>query len=232
MSKSRDKSVDVAGGIAALFPALAGANNAAISRLIEHAQPVRLDAGKFVFSRGDSCDNFLLVLDGIVRVQLSSDSGREVTLYRVQPGGSCTITTSCLIGSESYPAEAITESEVLAIAVPNADFQYALDHSHRFRQFVFDGFATRLTKVIQRIDSIVLTSIDQRLASMLLRKDSDGVRDITHQYLAVELGTAREVISRKLKKYESKGLLQLGRGSITIVDRDGLRSLASPEYCG
>jgi CRP/FNR family transcriptional regulator len=149
-------------------------------------------------------------------------------LYRIGPGGSCILTTSCLLSREHYPAEAIAESDVEAVAIPVRSFQEALEHSQFFRQFVFDGFSSRLTNVIRKIEQIAFTAIDTRLAALLLELEDRGVGKITHQDVAVELGTAREVVSRHLKRFESEGWVKLGRGRITVTDRRRIESMVAP----
>ena len=209
-------------------PELADVDGAVLDRLLDNAQIVKLDHDRFVFHAGDLCQAFLILLDGEVRVQLTSESGREVTLYRIGPGGSCILTTSCLLSNENYPAEAIAESDVEALAIPVSSFQSALEGSQWFRRFVFDGFSTRLTSVIQKIEQIAFTAIDVRLAGVLLELDRKGVEKITHQDIAVELGTAREVVSRHLKRFESEGWVQLGRSQVSIIDRPRMEALAGP----
>ena len=162
-----------------------------------------------------------------MRVQLTSASGREVTLYRISPGGSCILTTSCLLSHEDYPAEAIAESDLVAAAIPSAIFQDALDESHRFRTFVFDSFSTRLKNVIARIEELAFTSIDARLARVLLELHEKQVEKVTHQDIAVELGTAREVVSRHLKRFANEGWVELGRGRVTIIDPANLQRVNS-----
>lgn len=195
----------------------------AVSRVVE------LDAGQFVFHLGDSCEAFVILIDGQVRVQLTSAGGREVTLYRIGPGGSCLLTTSCLFSHELYPAEALAESTTRALVVPKYAFEQLLQQSSSFRAYVFQGFARRLADVIGRIETIALTSIDSRLANAILSLHDSGRQSITHQALAVELGTAREVVSRRLKRMESDGWLTLGRGRITVRDPDALRREADQE---
>ena len=186
-------------------------------------QIVKIDQDRFVFHAGDLCQAFLMLLEGNVRVQLTSASGREVTLYRISPGGSCILTTSCLLSHEDYPAEAIAESDLVAAAIPSAVFQDALDESHRFRSFVFDSFSTRLKNVIARIEELAFTSIDARLARVLLELHEKQVEKVTHQDIAVELGTAREVVSRHLKRFAAEGWVELGRGRVTVVDPANLQ---------
>jgi CRP/FNR family transcriptional regulator len=212
----------------ALVPAFADADGPVLERLLVGAQLARLDGGQFVFRTGDRCEVFLILLSGEVRVQLTSAAGREVTLYRIGPGGSCILTTSCLLSHEHYPAEAIAEAPVEALAIPLATFRDALDGSAWFRQLVFDGFSSRLTNVIRKIEELAFTSIDARLAAALLDYEHKQVDQLTHQDLAVELGTAREVISRHLKRFEAQGWVRLGRGHIAILDCARLEALAAP----
>lgn len=210
------------------MPGWRDADAIAVDQLLADAQVVNLDKGHFVFHMGDLCKAFLILLEGDVRVQLISPGGREVTLYRIGPGGSCILTTSCLLSHENYPAEAIAESGVRALAISTSSFQAALENSSWFRKFVFDGFSSRLTSVIQKIEDLAFTSIDARLATVLLDLDSKGIEGVTHQRIAAELGTAREVVSRHLKRFEADGLVRLGRGRVTVTDRDQLRTRAAP----
>ena len=215
--------------LAKALPGLA-ADDPVIGRMLERAQLVKLDQERFVFRSGDLCSAFLILVDGSVRVQLTSASGREVTLYRIGPGGSCILTTSCLLSNENYPAEAVAESDIEALAIPISSFQSALEESQWFRRFVFDGFSSRLTSVIQKIEQIAFTAIDVRLAGVLLELDRKGVEKITHQDIAVELGTAREVVSRHLKRFEAEGWVRLGRGQVSLVDRPRIEALAGPSF--
>ena len=180
-----------------------------------------------MFHAGDLCQAFLLLLEGNVRVQLTSAGGREVTLYRISPGGSCILTTSCLLSQEDYPAEAIAESDLVAVAIPRTLFQDALDQSQRFRTYVFDGFSTRLKNVIARIEELAFTSIDARLARALLDLHEKQIDKVTHQDIAVELGTAREVVSRHLKRFAAEHWVELGRGRVAVLDPAGLQRVIS-----
>lgn len=196
-------------------------------KLLKEARIVKLDQDGFVFHAGDLCQAFLLLLEGNVRVQLTSAGGREVTLYRISPGGSCILTTSCLLSQEDYPAEAIAESDLVAVAIPRTLFQDALDQSQRFRTYVFNGFSTRLKNVIARIEELAFTSIDARLARVLLDLHEKQVDKVTHQEIAVELGTAREVVSRHLKRFAAERWVELGRGRVAVLDPAGLQRVIS-----
>lgn len=190
-------------------------------------QRARLPAGQAVFHRGDACRNYLVVLNGSVRVQVLSPAGREVVLYRVGEGQSCVITTSCLISQEAYPAEGITEQETEALSIPKGLFDRALASSEHFRRFVFANQGRRLADLIQRVEEVAFGRIEVRLAKHLLElgKRHDRRINATHQQLASELGTAREVISRQLKAFENKGWIALQRGSVEIVQPQALARL-------
>ena len=213
--------------LASLAPSWAEVDEYVVEQLLDSAQVVELGTDDFVFRIGDLCSAFLILLAGRIRVQLISEGGREVTLYRIDPGGSCFLTTSCLLSQEHYPAEAIAEEKISALAVPSSVFSQLLENSTWFRAFVFDGFSGRLTDVIEKIEEIAFTPIDKRLATVLLELDARKVHRVTHHDLAVELGTAREVVSRHLKQFERHGLLKLGRGRISIVDRPRLADLSA-----
>ncbi len=204
-----------------LFPA-------GLEDLRRRVEEVRLPARKKVFRRGDPCRNYLLVVEGSVRVQMLATNGREITLYRVRDGQSCVITTSCLISVEAYPAEGVTEVETTALVVPHAVFDQALGSSAEFRRFVFASQGQRLGDLIQRVEDVVFGRIDVRLARLLMTLSEQGARPIaaTHQQLASELGSAREVISRQLKQFARREWVGLGRGAVEVKAPAALDELA------
>lgn len=207
----------------AQFPELARLQDERWHTASAQAVPLTLPAGVPVFREGDACNNFLLVLDGSVRVQKLSEGGREIVLYRVSEGQSCILTTACLLGGQRYNAEAYSENEVRAVAIPYAAFQQAMHGSQGFREFVFSAYAQRMTELLMLIDAITFGRIEPRLANHLLQlSDDQGVVRTTHQELARELGSAREVISRMLKDFERRSLVQLNRGAIVLQDRTAL----------
>ena len=208
------------------FPELAGSNDPIIRRLVDQAQLVRLPPGTSVFEPGTRCMSYLLVVEGSVRVQLVTESGREAVLYHVRSGNSCILTTSCLLGGQHYPAEGVTENAVTALVIPGPDFEQAVEGSCAFRRFVFANLGRRLAEVMERIEQIAFGPIDRRLAGVLLDlADGDGTVHTTHQNLAVELGSAREVVSRHLKRFEAQGWVRLGRGTVNIERPEALRAL-------
>jgi CRP/FNR family transcriptional regulator len=210
------------------FPDLAALPDADRAILSENAQRVTLPAGTTVFAPGHAAESFLLVLDGTVRVQQTSASGREIVLYRVSGGETCIMTTACLLSDEMYSAEGVTESVVHAVAVPKGTFEEALARSAGFRRVVFAEYSHRISDVMHVVEEVAFERLDKRLAQRLLALASqDGTLTVTHQDLATELGTAREVVGRQLKELQRRGFVSLARGSISIMDRDGLEALAT-----
>lgn len=211
------------------FPSLSKISDTAWYQLLQQVQEITIPADEQVFLEGDSCQQYLLVVDGSVRVQKLSESGREIVLYRVESGQSCVLTTSCLLAGDHYSAEAVTESEVRAVAFPQAAFEQALGASSQFRRFVFASYGERISGLVMLIDAIAFGRMDSRLADYLLHHAKDGVVEATHQHLARELGTAREVISRLLKEFERHGEVNLSRGKVHIQQIHSLASRAMPQ---
>ncbi len=211
----------------ARFPELARLTPAEQKLITERAQLVELPAGTTVFAPGLPAENFLLLLDGTVRVQQVSSGGREIVLYRVTGGESCIMTTACLLSQDTYNAEGITETPVQAVAVPRATFDELMARSAEFRRFVFSDYSSRITDLLHVVEEVAFERIDKRLAQKLLaRADAEGRLSATHQELAVELGTAREVVSRHLKEFQRRGWLELNRGQVRLAERTGLERLA------
>ncbi len=206
------------------FPDFIKHADAALLSLMESATVADIPAGQQVFGAGSLCENYLLLIKGSVKAQLLSENGREVLLYRVLPGDSCVLTTSCIMAGDSYPAEAYTEEDVSAFVISSHAFYRCMEKSAFFREFVFKNFAARLSNVIGRMDEVVFAGIDQRLARELLSSGESTLK-ITHQALASRLGSVREVISRHLKQFEAKGWVSLSRGTVNIVDADALKKL-------
>lgn len=211
----------------ATFPALGHLEPEARRALGAGLREVRLPAGSALFSDGAACQAFLLLLEGSVRVQKVAESGREIVLYRVEPGQTCVLTTNCLIAHGDYGADGIAETAVRGLALTPLTFETLLAQSAVFRSFVFSAYATRVSDLLMLIEEVAFGRIDVRLAQVLgARADASGTMEATHQDIAVELGTAREVVSRQLKDFERRGWVRLGRGRVTLTDRAALGSLA------
>ena len=210
------------------FPGLSRLPDAIRSYLVEESKIVTVPANTVIFGPGKSPEHLLLLLDGTVRVQQTSDTGREIVLYRVHAGESCVLTTACLLAYEDYSAEGIAETETRAVAIPRKVFDKLVSDSIEFRQFVFTAYSKRITDLFMVIEEIAFQKLDIRLAHKLieLAGDNDTV-SATHQKLAVELGSAREVISRQLQEFQRRGWIEQSRGTIRLIERMPLENLAN-----
>lgn len=190
------------------------------------SQIISVPEGTVIFSPGKTADNLWLLLDGTVKVQQKSETGREVFLYRVHAGESCVLTTACMLAFEDYSAEGTSETPVKAVAIPRATFDGLVAKSPVFREFVFTAYSRRITDLFTLIDDIVFQRMDVRLAARLLElADEDNVVHATHAVLGSELGTAREVISRTLAEFQRRDLIAQSRGEVRLIDKDGLERL-------
>ena len=187
-----------------------------------------LDAGALLFEPGQAPERYLLVLAGSVRVHLLDETGHEIVLYRLAPGDSCVLTTAALLGRTPYAAYALTETGTLAAAVPKPIFEALIADSASFRDFVFRMHGRRIAGLLQTVCDVAFASVQTRLARVLLaRADPLGFVHMTHEAIALEMGSAREVVSRKLKAFETDGRVRLDRGVLQIIDPPGLVKLAA-----
>ncbi|WP_460273212.1 Crp/Fnr family transcriptional regulator [Celeribacter sp. ULVN23_4] len=196
-------------------------------RLVSQSQIVHLPEKTVLFGPGKSPENLLMLLDGTVRVQQTTEGGREIVLYRVHAGESCVMTTACLLAYEDYSAEGIAETDVEAVAIPRRVFDDLVARSQSFRNFVFSAYSRRITDLFHVIEEIAFQKVDIRLAQKLLEL-SRGAAELkaTHAQLAAELGTAREVISRQLQEFQRRGWVETARGMVRLTDREALDALA------
>jgi CRP/FNR family transcriptional regulator len=207
-------------GLARLAPELR-------AELIAESRVATVPQGTVIFGPGKAPEHLLLLLEGTVRVAQTGDTGREVFLYRVQAGESCVLTTACLLAYEDYLAEGVAETEVTAAMVPRRTFEGLVARSPEFRRFVFTAYSRRITDLFRVIEEIAFRRIDVRLAEKLLAlAGPDGVVQATHQALATELGTAREVISRQLSEFQRRGWVELARGELRVTAPAALTRLA------
>lgn len=210
------------------FPGLSRLEPAVQDMLTARSAEIIVPEGSVIFGAGKSPDNLLLLLEGRVRVQQVSDAGREIILYRVEAGQSCVLTTACMLAHEGYSAEGIAETDVRAIAIPRKVFDDLISQSVAFRNFIFTAYSRRIADLFQVIEDIAFQRVDIRLAQKLLDLErGTGQIKATHQQLAAELGTAREVISRQLGEFQRRGWIHQARGSVELVAIADLERLAA-----
>ena len=207
--------------LGALIP---GLEPDAVSRL-SAARQVALKRGQAVFQPGQACSAFLVVTAGTVKVSTVTSSGRELLLYRVGAGETCVLTTACLLAEADYDAAGVTESDVEALAIPKPLFEALMALSPAFRRFVFSSYGVRLRDLIGLVQEVSKRQVDRRLARFLAERAATPIA-MTHQEIAAELGTAREVVSRLLKQFAGDGLVAIERRHILVVDPGRLRQFA------
>ena len=208
------------------FRVVDGLEQAARETLLQHTTRVALPTGSVLFNAGSRCEAFLLPIRGRVRVFVPSVGGREIVLYRVGPGESCILTTSCLIGTATYPARGLVEEALEGFALAGSAFSRLVDESRAFRSFVFHLFAHRMQQLMSLLEEVAFHKLEQRLAAWLVRQP--GPLCVTHQQIADELGSAREIVSRLLKNFERENWVQLKRNQIIVKNPGELRTLANP----
>ena len=208
----------------ALYPVLARLPAGLLQRVCDTMQTLSIPSGTAVFDEHQPCRGFPFVLDGAIRVVKLSAGGRELPLYRVRAGESCIITSSCLLGHADYNARGVSEGQTTLALLPRQLFDEMLAEP-AFRNFVFALFSERVAELMQLVEEVAFRKLDQRLAALLLGKGR--VVHATHQQLADELGSVREMVSRLLKGFAEQGLVRLGREQVEVLDAAGLRDVAS-----
>ncbi len=207
------------------FPVFQQLAAPSLERLLAEAQLLRVPAGSILFDADQPCRGFPLVLQGAVRVAMSAPSGREIMLYRVDPGQGCILSGGCLLGHSDYAARGIAEDDVVLLNLPPAEFNALLLEHEPFRRFVFGMYGERLAEVMQLVEEVAFRRLDERLAQLLIHRGP--VIEATHQKLADELGSVREIVSRLLRSFETRGWVRLERERITLTDPKALAALGA-----
>lgn len=175
-----------------------------------------LPAGAMVFLEGDICGFFSLIISGVVRVYKLGETGREITLYRFTTGESCILTASCILSNHKFPAAAAVEEEVQAVLIPSELLKELTKNYDVWRKYFFDVLAERLAGVMETINEVAFKKMDERIWDYLKLHSNNGIIEATHQQIASELGTSREVVSRILKDFEKQNTITINRGKIKL----------------
>jgi CRP/FNR family transcriptional regulator len=211
-------------GLAARYPLFATLSPALARELTENASMATVPSGTVLFQEGAPCSAYPLVLDGTVRVAHAGPEGREITLYRVQPGELCVLSSGSLLGNQPYAASGVAEGSCTVLTLPPGLFALLLDGCPAFRELVFSFFSERLVDLMKVVDAVAFRRLDERLAALLLERGP--ALHTTHQQLAAELGSVREIVTRVLNDFQSRGLVRLGREHLEVLDAPALRRLA------
>jgi CRP/FNR family transcriptional regulator len=205
-------------------------NLAPKSREVFLAQGVRmrLEHKKVLARDGKECVYLPLVLEGTLRVYISSETGKELTLYRIERGESCILTATCILNGGSFPAIAEAEGQTDVFLVPAKLLVRLVEEAAEWRRFIFGLYAKRLEIVLTMVEEVAFHHIDSRIAAHLARSAADKQQLVstTHGEIAAELGTSREVVTRILKDLEADGLIETLRGKIRILRPVELRERA------
>jgi CRP/FNR family transcriptional regulator len=185
----------------------------------------QIPAGKDVFNEGDLPDAIALLTSGVVRVYKIGETGREITLYRFGHGESCILTANAILSHKSFPAIATVEKDAEAVMIPAETFRDWVKRYDLWREFVFDLLSERLSTVMAVVEEVAFNRMDRRVASLLVTKSKlqDPIH-ITHQEIAAELGSSREVISRILEDFTHEGLVASKRGVIRILKMEEIQA--------
>jgi CRP/FNR family transcriptional regulator, anaerobic regulatory protein len=206
------------------FPFLSHLAQEDLGQLLMNSQLLQLPPDTRVFDEHSPCSSFPLVLEGSIRVSKVAPSGREIVLYHVTPGDSCIVTSSCLLGQCDYNATGETETEVTLVTLPRSTFENLMASDREFRRFVFHEFGARLSGLVMLVESVAFQRLDQRLAAWIM--DNAPVIRATHQQIADELGSVREMVSRLLGQFSDRGWVRLGRERVRITDPAALQQVA------
>lgn len=193
---------------------------------LEALTPAHVPKGTPLFRPGESAKGFVVVLKGRVEVFLTGPTGREILLYAVEPGQSCVQSTLGLLGGEDYTGEAIAATDCELVLIPRAQFLALMDQAAGFRTFVFTAFAARMQGMMHVLERVAFQRVESRLAAALLELAEDGAVLATQAELAVRIGSAREVISRRLDSFARRGWVETDRGRVRLLDRAAMRRLA------
>jgi CRP/FNR family transcriptional regulator len=207
-----------------LYPALGSMTPKALDAMLDEAFVRTAPPGTVMFDESSPCQAFPMLIDGTIRVSKVAPNGRELQLYRVVPGDSCLLSSSCLLGNVPYSARGTAESEVSVVALPPDLFNRLVAEHEPFRAYIFSLFAERMSDLMQLVEAVAFQRLDQRLASLLLGKGR--IIQTTHQQLAEELGSVREIVSRLLKSFAEQGLVSLSRERIEVLNPQELRRIA------
>lgn len=212
--------------ISLALPLLQQANDQMIREFQQAAFLTRIPKGRDVFIEGSQVDAIALLISGVVRVYKIGETGREITLYRFGNGQSCILTANAILSQQTFPAIATVEKDAEAVMIPAGTFRDWVVRYDPWREFVFDLLSQRLSSVMAIVEEIAFRRMDARVAALLLaRAQLQNPLRITHQEIASELGSSREVISRLLEDFSERGLIHSRRGEIEILDQEGLVSI-------
>jgi CRP/FNR family transcriptional regulator len=200
------------------FPYFKNVNQALVEEILHSLRPFEFEEGQYIYHERDSCSGIAFMLAGEIRVYKSGPGAREVTLYTIGEGEICILNAACILSGSHYPADAVSTSQGNAYVLPAAEFRRLVDKYPEMRQFVLAGLSSRLFGIVYLMEEVLFRKLDERLVSYLKEKSESGIVASTHQNIANDLGTSREVISRMLSDLERSGKISIARSKIEIIN--------------
>lgn len=191
-----------------------------LKNIQENGTFAEFPADKILCHDGQYSSALPMVISGLIRVYKVSESGKEISLYHIVDGESCVLTAASILGSSKFPAIAASENSIEVVMLPATSVNNWLIQSPDWQHFIFELIAQRMTEVITVVEEVAFQRMDRRIANYLNIKSigRKGDINITHQAIAAEIGTAREVVTRVLRDLERKEVLELTRGNIKIIN--------------
>lgn len=210
-----------------LFPRLLNLNPLSEEALGRGTKTRFFNEQDVVITKGDDVSGVVLVLSGCLRVYTINSNGKESTLYDIKAGESCVLAMNCVFSSLLYPAWVCSSSPFTKVSIiKSSTYKELYEKESSIRSFTVDILSQRIFNLMTVIEEALSFNVEQRIVSFLLRKSNDEMDVFTsHQTIASEVGTAREVVSRTLKNIEDKGIIQLSRGRVRILSVTKLNSI-------
>lgn len=188
----------------------------------------KFNKNELVYSASQKCTGLILVLSGLLRAYIISDDGREITMYRLFERDICLFSASCIMNSIQFDITVTAENDTEVLVIPSEVYREIMEVSAPLANYTNEVMASRFSDVMWLIDQIMWKSFDKRLADFLLNEaniQGTNTLKITHETIGNHLGNPREVVTRMLKYFVSEGLISLSRGTIEIIDEDGLQKI-------
>ena len=212
-----------------VFPFFTSLSPRTVELLFSRSVRKHLAHKQILVGSGTECVYLPFVIDGTLRIYKASETGREITLYRIEKGESCILTATCILNGGSFPAIAEAEGDTEVLLVPATMVTDLVEESPLWRRFVFSMYSRRLDNVMALVEEVAFHHVDTRIAGRLVKLGSGRTRTVTrtHAELAAELGTSREVVTRILADLEADGLIAMERGRIRILRVEDLAARAA-----
>ena len=187
------------------------------------------DKDTYIYGLTDACLGFVYVKQGSIRVYITSDEGREITLFHIAKDDTCILSSACALSGVSLDVQMVAESDTELLAMGAGTFEKLVQNNIYVKSFAYELTAKRLSSVVWILEQILFAHFDARMAQFLISVyKRTGLKTIkmTQEEIAREVNSAREVVARMLKQFENDGIISVGRGAITIKDLNALENIA------